>query len=136
MFTINQVSNVVDIISEHSYDAEKLAILLAKVDPVLFTDLASKSINKHNPSYESIANFIIKAERVEAIKALRMELKTGLKETKDIIDSVGNALVKERLLSRLPCYYDYDYVVYRQGDAYYDVYISLLRTATNILKNR
>ena len=87
--------DAIDILAENTFDAKRLAIELAKVNPALFVSLC-RDLNLRTVQYpwaKKVADFVRAGCYVESIKELRARTGLGLKEAKDIIDSATGKTV-------------------------------------------
>lgn len=84
--TASQYSRAIEIAAS-AFDAKKIAIALAKHDPVLFVKLFEQT-TAVEPWHGEVITHLYRGEMVQAIKMIRVASGLGLKEAKDIADTV------------------------------------------------
>lgn len=84
--TAAQYSRAIEIAAS-AFDAKKIAIALAKHDPVLFVKLFEQTTTVE-PWHREVITHLYKGEMVQAIKMIRVASGLGLKEAKDVADTV------------------------------------------------
>lgn len=94
---IDSYKCVIEIINNGDYDANKIAILLAKENPDLFVKLHNYEVETILPEKKmyqfALKNYLANGKQpIQTIKDLRFEFNIGLKEAKDIIDKVRDDL--------------------------------------------
>jgi len=94
-FTQDDLNKFVDLLITGEYKNDKLAARLAKVEPILFMDLAKgdsasdRHIETIDPDHITIFTNIVAGNQVGAIKLIREHFKNcGLKEAKDVADNL------------------------------------------------
>lgn len=117
--------DTIEILMNETVDYRKIAVELAKVNPLLFVQLhRSKPEGKVEPWMNDVLTHIKDNHKVEAIKTLRNATGMGLKEAKDVVDNVvANVERAFNLVPSVPSYAAAS-LEYLQKD-YYQDYVDL-----------
>lgn len=91
---VNNYSRAIDLLMDNAVDYRKIVIELAKVNPGLFVELATRNAPTpaHLQWHRKVHEHILQDEMVSAIKLVREKKSLGLKEAKDICDSLRNVM--------------------------------------------
>ena len=98
----NEYAMIIDIIANDGYNPKEIAVELAKINPTLFLRLVKRSYSIDK--YREVATLMVNNQKVNAIKQLRDIEPLSLKEAKDIVDNVQDAICAKYAIDKLQPY--------------------------------